>query len=403
MTRTNTFTIPQATTSNPSPAFRRGRRGAGRALPTALARAAAAAAAAALLVACGNGHRAQAARPSVPVTVAKVVEKTVPVTFRAIGHVEAISTVAVRARIGGDLQRIGFAEGQVVHAGQTLFTIDPRQYEAALRQAEAQLARDRAQLQQADKDIERYAGLVKQDFVTKEQYDQFVTTAASQRATVEADQASVDNARLQLAYCTIVSPVEGRTGNLMVKEGNLIKANDDKLVTINQMRPIYVSFSVPAQYLPAIRRRPLDAIRVLASVPDGGAAPADGALSFIDNAVDTTTSTILLKATFANADEVLWPGQFVDVTVTLGEEAGRVVAPAPAVQTGQQGQYVYVVKGDSTVELRPVKVDRMDETEAVIASGLAAGETVVTDGQLRLVPGARIEVKGAAAPGAKGA
>jgi len=348
----------------------------------------------AVVTGCGGGEQQRRVQPAVPVTVAKVVQKTVPVTFRAIGHVEAIATVAIKARIGGELQKVWFTEGQNVAKGATLFTIDPRQYEAARRLAEAQLARDVALLAKAEADIKRYEGLVKQDFVTREQYDQIIANAAALRAAVEADQATVDNARLQLAYCTITAPVEARTGNLNVKVGNLVKADDaTPLVTINQIRPIFAAFSVPAQLLPQLTKHNGNGITVTATLPQNTGAPEEGALTFVDNAVDTATSTILLKATFANRDERLWPGQFVDIVVTLGEEPNRIVAPAPAVQTSQQGQYVFVVKDDQTVELRPVKVDRMDEAEAVIDTGVSAGETVVTDGQIRLVPGARVEIK----------
>ncbi len=347
-----------------------------------------------LLASCGGSKEQGRVQPAVPVTVGKVVEKTVPVTFRAIGHVEPIATVAVKARIGGELQKVWFNEGQDVRAGATLFTIDPRQYDAALRQAEAQIAKDQALLTKADADVQRYAQLVKQDFVTKQDYDQVVATAESLKATVASDKANVDNAKLQLSYCTITSPLEGRTGNLMVKVGNLVKADDTSpLVTINQMRPIFVTFSVPAQLLPQIARHNGNRIKVVATIPQSAGPGEEGVLTFVDNAVDTATSTILLKATFANADERLWPGQFVDVVVTLGDEPNRIVAPAPAVQTSQQGQYVFVVKGDGTVELRPVTVERMNEAEAVIEKGLSAGETVVTDGQLRLVPGAKVEIK----------
>jgi multidrug efflux system membrane fusion protein len=350
--------------------------------------------AAALLPACGGGQQQRRVQPAVPVTVAKVVQKTVPVTFRAIGHVEAIATVAIKARIGGELQKAWFTEGQAVSKGATLFTIDPRQYEAATRLAQAQFEKDRALLEKAEADIKRYEGLVKQDFVTREQYDQIIATAASLRAGVAADQANLDNARLQLAYCAITAPVEGRTGNLNVKVGNLVKADDTTpLVTINQMRPIYASFSVPAQLLPQVTKHNGNRITVSATLPQNTGAPEEGALTFVDNAVDTATSTILLKATFVNQDERLWPGQFVDIVVTLGEEPDRIVAPASAVQTSQQGQYVFVVKDDQTVELRTVKVNRMDETEAVIEKGVSAGERVVTDGQLRLVPGAKVEIK----------
>jgi multidrug efflux system membrane fusion protein len=352
------------------------------------------AAATAFLAACGGGKQQVRPQPLVPVTAAKVVQKTVPVTFRAIGHVEPISTVAVKARIGGELQKVWFTEGQDVRTGQTLFTIDPRQYDAALRQAEAQLAKDQALLNKANADVQRYAQLVRQDFVTKQDNDQVVATAESLRASVASDQANVDNARLQLAYCTITSPLEGRTGNLVVKVGNLVKADDTTpLVTINQMRPIFVSFSVPAQLLPQLTRHNDNRISVSATIPQNSGPAEEGILSFVDNAVDTATSMILLKGTFANEDERLWPGQFADVVVMLGEEPNRIVAPASAVQTGQQGQYVFVVKEDQTVELRPVKVAHMDEVEAVIDKGLTAGETVVTDGQLRLVPGAKVEIK----------
>jgi membrane fusion protein, multidrug efflux system len=354
------------------------------------------------LGACGGGGKQRSAPPAVPVTVAKVVQKTMPVTLRAIGHVEAIATVAVKARIGGELQKVWFTEGQAVAKGATLFTIDPRQYDAALRLAEAQLARDRALLDKADADTKRYEGLVKQDFVTKEQYDQIIATAASLRAGVAADQATVDNARLQLLYCTITSPVEGRTGNINVKVGNLVKADDTTpLVTINQVRPIFAGFSVPAQYLQAVLTRSAGSIRVSAVASGSSAPPAEGTLTFVDNNVDPATSTVLLKATFPNQDESLWPGQFVDVTVILGEEANRIVAPSVAVLTGQQGQFVYVVKDDDTVDVRPVKVVRMDEADAVVAQGLSAGETVVTDGQLRLVAGAKIAVKTGGAPETK--
>ncbi len=363
-------------------------------------RAANAAAAACLLaglgaVACGKPEQGLRGGPAaVPVLAGKVEKRTMPVSFRAIGHVEAIETVGIKARAGGELQKVWFQEGTSVHAGETLFSIDPRQYQAALDQAVAILARDQALLAKAEEDTKRYASLVEKDYVTKEQYAQITANAAALRAAVAADQANVDTVKLNLSYCTIAAPVAGRAGNLMVKVGNLIKASDDKpMVTINQTSPIYVSFFIPAQLLPDVMARRRESVRVEASAPEAAATPSLGALSFVDNAVDPATSTILLKATFPNRDERLWPGQFVDVNVILGEEADRVVCPAPAVQSGQQGQYVFVVKDDSTVEMRPVKVARMDERDAVIASGLAGGETVVIDGQLRLVPGATVSLR----------
>ena len=342
----------------------------------------------------GNSKAARGGPPPVPVTVGQAVQKAVPVSFRAIGHVEPIETVAVRARIGGELQRVWFEEGQFVAAGATLFTIDPRPYQAALAQAEAGLARNQALVVKAEADIARYAGLVKQDYVTKEQYDQITANAAALRASLAADRAAVETARLNVAYCTIAAPLSGRTGALAVKVGNLIKANDQTLVTINQTRPIYVTFTVPGEALPALRARAAG-VKVKAMLPQEGRS-FDGTLTFLDNAIDARTGTLTLKATFANPDEGLWPGQFVEVDVVLGEEAGRVVVPASAVQTGQQGTFVYVVTDAGAAEMRPVKVARLDDREAVIAEGLTGGETVVTDGQLRLVPGARVQVAGGA-------
>jgi multidrug efflux system membrane fusion protein len=345
----------------------------------------------ATLTACGAGGKKQAGPPPIPVTTGNVVLKTVPLTVRAIGHVEPIATVAVKARIGGELVKVHFREGQDVRAGETLFTIDPRQYQAALRQAEAQLARDPALAKKAEADVARYTDLVAKDFVTKEQYDQIQANAASARASIQADQAYLENARLQLAYCTIKAPIGGRTGDLSVKQGNLIPANG-ALLTINQIKPINVTFTLPAQLLPQLVDHDGKRLMVTATLPDEK-KPAQGVLTFIDNGVDPATSTVRLKATFANESERLWAGQFVDVTLTLGEERDRVVAPASAVQTGQQGDYVFVVKTDGSVDLRQVTVERRDESDAVIAAGLEGGDTVVTDGQIRLVPGAKVEIR----------
>lgn len=338
--------------------------------------------------------------PPVPAVVGQVVRKAVALKLRSIGRVEPIATVAVRARVGGELTRVWFAEGDAVARGQTLFTIDPRPYEAALAEAEARLARNQALLKKAEVDEIRYAGLVKQDYVTKEQYDQIVTNVAAFKAQIAADSAALESARLNLSYCTIAAPVAGRTGTLLIKAGNLVRANDERaMVTINQTRPIYVAFTVPAQYLALVHGRQRDGLAVSAIVPERPAEPFTGRLAFIDNAVDAASNTIQLKATFDNATEALWPGQFVSVVLNLGDEPDRVVAPAAAVQTSQQGPYVFVVGGDGTADLRPVTVDRQDETEAVIASGLRGGETVVVEGHLRIVPGGKVDARPAGAAG----
>jgi multidrug efflux system membrane fusion protein len=346
------------------------------------------------------GTGSSAGPPPVPAVVGQVVRKAVALKLRSIGRVEPIATVAVRARVGGELTRVWFAEGDAVARGQTLFTIDPRPYEAALAEAEARLARNQALLKKAEVDEIRYAGLVKQDYVTKEQYDQIVTNVAAFKAQIAADSAALESARLNLSYCTIAAPVAGRTGTLLIKAGNLVRANDERaMVTINQTRPIYVAFTVPAQYLALVHGRQRDGLAVSAIVPERPAEPFTGRLAFIDNAVDAASNTIQLKATFDNATEALWPGQFVSVVLNLGDEPDRVVAPAAAVQTSQQGPYVFVVGGDGTADLRPVTVDRQDETEAVIASGLRGGETVVVEGHLRIVPGGKVDARPAGAAG----
>ncbi len=355
----------------------------------------------ALLASACGGPPPERRQPPVPVRVAEVARKSVPVGFRAVGHVEPIESVEVRARIGGELTRIGFEEGATVRAGDVLFAIDPRPHEAALRQAEAQLAKDEPLLRKAEEDVARYASLVEKDYVTREQYESAVASAESLRAAVEADRAAVDNARLQLSYCTIRAPVTGKTGSLVVKAGHLVKANDQALVTLNRTRPILVAFAVPAEWRSEIRRLDPGAIAVLAAPPEAPESLSEGRLRFVDNRVDSATGTILLKAAFPNEGEGLWPGQFVDVSVILEEEPDRVVAPAAAIQTGQQGHYVFVVRSDSTVEMRQVRVARVRDGDAVIAEGLSGGETVVTDGQLRLVPGARVEVRGGKGSGAE--
>lgn len=329
-----------------------------------------------------------------PVAVTMSVQKTVPVQLRAIGNVEAYSTVSVKSQIGGELVRVHFKEGQDTDKGDLLFTIDPRPYEAALRQAEATLAKDIAQLENAREQARRYEELVKKGYVTQEQYEQIRTNAAALEATVSADKAVVENARLNLKYCYIYSPISGRTGNLNVNEGNLIKANaDSSMVVINQVQPVYVTFFVPEQNLTEIRKYMAGGrlnVEAYASKEDKNSV--QGVLTFIDNAVDVSTGTIKLKGIFANKGKRLWPGQFVDIKITLATLSNAVVVPSEAVQTGQQGQYLYVVKGD-TAELRQVTAGSDYDGMTVIGKGLQPGETVVTDGQIRLMPGAKVEVR----------
>jgi multidrug efflux system membrane fusion protein len=332
---------------------------------------------------------------AVPVAVAAVVQKTVPVQIRAIGNVEAYTTVGVKSQIGGVLMQVHFKEGQDVSKGALLFTIDPRPYEAALKQAEANLAKDAAQLENAREEVRRYAELVKKGYVAQEQYDQIRTNSASLEATANADKAAVENAQLQLKYCYIYSPITGRTGSLISYGGNLIKANaDTSMVVINQVQPIYVTFSVPEQYLAEIKKyMAIEKVKVEAVIGKDESHPVEGVLTFVDNAVDTTTGTIKLKATFANQEKRLWPGLFVNVAVTLTTQPNAVVAPTQAIQTGQSGQYVFVIKEDLTAESRPVVVGGALGGETVVEKGLQPGERVVTDGQLRLIPGSKVDIK----------
>lgn len=351
----------------------------------------------AALSACSDKASGKAAvTNAVPVSVGEAVQKAVPLQLRAIGNVQAYSTVSIKSQVEGTLARVYFKEGQDVKKGDPIFLIDPRSYEAALRQAEANLARDTAQAANARIDERRFADLYKEGGVSQQQYDQARTNADALEATVQADKSAVEHAKLQLGYASIRSPINGRTGNLLVHEGNLVKANDadHPLVVINQVRPIYVSFSVPEQELPEIRRYMASgSLQVEAITLGGEGRRLQGDLTFVDNAVDRTTGTVELKAKFANMDNAIWPGQFVDVVLTLTTESNALVVPSQAIQTGQQGPYVFVVKSDLTVESRPVVVHRTLERETVIEKGLASGERVVTDGQVRLVPGAKVEIK----------
>lgn len=360
-------------------------------------------AAVAMLAACGSTQKPQQQtrrNEAVPVLVAPVEQKDIPVQIKAIGSVEPYSTVQVKSMINGELTGVAFTEGQDVKKGQLLFTLDKRPFEAALQQAQAALARDQAQAANQNAQAKRYDDLFKQGIISKEQRDAQVSSSEALNATVAADRAAVDNSKVQLSYCDIYSPIDGRTGNLIVHQGNQVKAQDTTgLVVINKITPIFVTFSVPEQYLSDIKKyKEQRSLLVNASIPNDP-KPATGRLSFIDNAVDTTTGTIKLKGEFANNDRRLWPGQFSDVELTLTTQPHAIVVPSQAVQTGQNGQYVFVVKSDNTAEMRPVKVTRTVGDQTVIASGVNPGEQVVTDGQLRLAPtGTKVEAKRAPGP-----
>ena len=351
---------------------------------------------ASLLCGCSPGGRTPPPGPpkAVPVSIESAVLKNVPVQVRAIGTVEAYSTVSIKTMVGGQIVKVGFSEGQDVRKGDLLFEIDPAPYDAALKMAEAARARDIALKENAEREVRRYASLVEKNLVPRQQYDQFASSAAALEATVQADAAAIENARVQLAYCFIRSPIDGRTGSLLVQQGNVVKANDATLVTINQVVPIRVSFSIPEQYLAEVRKyKAAGTLKVEAAPQDGKANPVPGALSFIGNSVDAATGTIQLKGTFPNADRRLWPGQFANVVLTLTVHSGAVVVPSEAIQTGQQGQYVFVVRPDLTVEARPITAGEAFEGGTVIGKGVGAGEKVVTDGQLRLVPGTKVEAR----------
>jgi multidrug efflux system membrane fusion protein len=332
---------------------------------------------------------------TLPVSVQAVVEKTMPIQVQAVGAVQAYSTVSVKAQVDGELVAVHFKNGQCVKAGAPLFTIDPRPFQAQLKQIQATLAKDTAQLENADKELERVTSVVGKGYVSKEQHDQAIANAAALKATVEADEAAIENVKLQLSYCFINSPIDGCLGALKVDRGNLVKSNDaaNPLVTINQISPIYVNFFIPEKYLPDLRKYMASGkLGVLAAIPGRNDQPATGEVSSMDNTVDPSTGTIQIKATFPNNDKSLWPGQFVNVVLTLTEKRDAIVIPSQAVQTGQEGQYVFVVKPDLTVEYRPVVLGRTVKEEAIIDKGLQNGEKVVTDGQLGLSPGAHVNI-----------
>lgn len=366
-----------------------------------------------ILTSCAREEKKAVPPPGAPVTATAAVKKDVPVELEAIGEVEAYSTVSVKSMINGRLENVHFREGQDVNEGDLLFTIDPRPFEAALKEAEAALAKDTSLLDTAVKDYARFTELLKGGYVTQAQYDQAKSSARALDAAVKGDLAAVDNAKLNLEYCFIRSPVNGRTGGILINRGNVIKANDDKpMLIIYRVLPIYVNFSVPEKYLSGIKRLSSRArLEVDATVPPPEAGPlaafgsisSKGELTFIDNEVDKKTGTIHLKGTFDNRDRLLWPGQFVNVALRLYTRKDAVVVPARAVQTSQSGQYVFVVRPDNTAQERPVVAGitfgKESASQTVIEKGVLPGETVVTDGQLQLTTGTKVEIKGRAGTG----
>ncbi len=405
----------------------------------------------AVAISCaGEGKGPEKAQPAAPVQVASVIEKDVPVQLAGVGNVEAYSAVSIRALVEGQLSKVHFKEGQDVQKDDLLLSIDARPFEAALNQAQANLERDQAMVQQveanltrdlaqvtqaeanlnrdlaqaknAEEQAKRYAFLAEKGYVAKEQYDQVRTNSESLAATVQADRAAIENAqaalradkaalenaravvrasrasvetaRIQLGHCSIRAPISGRTGSLLVPQGNMIKSNDVPIVVINQIKPIYVTFALPEQNLAEIKKHMIAGdLKTEAVIPGDEKRSEQGVLTFVDNAVDTATGTIKLKATFENKERRFWPGQFVNVILTLSVRPKAVLAPSQAIQTGQDGSYVFVVKPDLTVESRAVAVDRSLEGMTVVAKGLHPGETVVTNGHLRLVTGAKVEIK----------
>jgi len=352
----------------------------------------------ALLTFCGCSGNATGADqekkttpPAVPVVVARAEAKDIPVELRNIGNVEAFATVTIRSQITGQITKIHFREGQEVKAGDLLFTIDPRPSEGALKQAQADLKRDQAQLVSVKLEFERAKKLFENAIGSRDDYDKAEAAFHALEATIMADEAAVSRARLQVEFTSLRSPIDGRTGNLMVKEGNIVKAPDDLLVTINQVHPIYITFSVPEQELPAIRRRMKESpLLVDGEIPGETGQLVRGELAFIDNAVDTTTGRIKLKAVFANTNDVLWPGQFLQTKLILRTLNHATVVPDQAIQSSQSGDFVFIVKPDSTVQKRSVTIGLSRTGMTVVENGVQAGETVVTDGQLRLKDGSPV-------------
>lgn len=341
-----------------------------------------------------KGGRGGAGGP-VPVVTAQVALQSMPVKLQAIGNVEPFATVTLKARVDGQIMEVGFREGEEVKAGTVLFRIDPRPYEAAVAQAQAIQQRDLAQLAQAERQAQRYKELLEKNFISKEAYAQYQTAAETAQSAVLASRAQLDNAKLQLDYTTIRSPINGYAGKIQIQKGNLVKANDSvPLIVLNQVHPVYVNFAIPEQSLATVRQYmkagPLTAQAVAAG---SETVLGNGRLVFVDNQVDATTGTIRLRAQFENRDNALWPGQFVSLRLNLYEDKDALVVPAATVQNGPSGQYVYVVKADQSAEMRRIEVERNEGDFVVIAKGLQKDETVVTRGQLRLSPGAKVAVR----------
>ncbi|MGE5167540.1 MAG: efflux RND transporter periplasmic adaptor subunit [Deltaproteobacteria bacterium] len=348
------------------------------------------------LAAC-SGKPSAPRSEAVPVETARVVQKAMPELVQAVGTVEAIDSVAVKSLVDGQLLDVHVRDGYEVKKGQLLFSIDPRPAQAALAQARAALAKDAAARDLAHAQVERYAPVAKKGFISADQMQQYVTAEAAAAASVKVDQANVEAAKLSLGYTRITAPMDGRAGRVLVQAGNLVKANDSNpLLVINRIAPIYVNFAVPGRDVDRVRAALAQGALPVQAWVEGAASRTSGKVAFVDNAVDPATNTVKVRAEFANADQALWPGQFVDVSMTLAMQADALAVPATAVKQGPDGDYVFVVKPDSRAEQRSVKVARDVDGLAVIASGLSAGETVVTDGQSRLADGTPVRVVQAA-------
>lgn len=329
-----------------------------------------------------------------PITVATVGTKAVPIEITTFGTVQAQSSVQIKSEVGGTLTRVHFRKGQNIKIGNLLFTIDPRSYQAVLDQAKGNLVRDRALEENALLNAKRSKELLRRNFISQSDDDKVQAEAKALSAVIAADEAAITNASLQVERCFLRSPINGKAGDLLVSEGTLIKANDIPLVTINQIHPIEVFFSIPQADLPSVRAHMAQKrLKVRASLPKDNRPPEEGDLFFIDNAINQSTGTVKLGALFQNTGESLWPGLSVNVTLVLAIKNDAVVVPTVALQAGREGKFVFIVNPDNTVAIRPVTVQMATGTETVIEKGLQVGERVVTDGQLRLVPGAKVEIK----------